>query len=58
MYLVDSKMGKPVAFLDFQGTLGGSGIDDIKSFAFFLKIQLALELNTNIFSQQRTIHMV
>lgn len=28
-------MKKPVAFLDFQGTLGGKGTDDITSFDFY-----------------------
>ncbi len=28
-------MKKPVAFLDLQGTLGGEGPDDIRTFEFY-----------------------
>ena len=28
-------MKKPAVFLDFQGTLGGEGTDDIRSFEFY-----------------------
>lgn len=28
-------MKNPVVFLDFQGTLGGEGVDDIRSFQFY-----------------------
>ena len=39
-------MGKPVAFIDFQGTLGGQGIDDIRSFNFYpFSIEAIRELN-------------
>lgn len=41
-------MKKPVAFIDFQGTLGGGGIDDIKSFDFYpFAIESILMLNKN-----------
>lgn len=41
-------MKKPVVFLDFQGTLGGEGIDDIRSFEFYpFSIEAIKLLNTN-----------
>jgi histidinol-phosphate phosphatase family protein len=41
-------MKKPVAFLDFQGTLGGEGTDDIKSFEFYpFAIEAMQILNAN-----------
>jgi len=36
------------AFIDFQGTLGGSGVDDISTFDFFpFSIEAIKKLNTN-----------
>ena len=41
-------MGKIAAFLDFQGTLGGSGIDDIRTFTFYpFSIESIKILNKN-----------
>ncbi|MEG2289368.1 MAG: HAD-IIIA family hydrolase [Clostridium sp.] len=41
-------MKKSVVFLDFQGTLGGEGIDDIRSFKFYpFSIEAIKLLNTN-----------
>lgn len=41
-------MKKPAVFLGFQGTLGGEGIDDIRSFEFYpFSIEAIKLLNTN-----------
>ena len=41
-------MSKIAAFIDFQGTLGGSGVDDIKSLEFYpFSIEAIKKLNDN-----------